>query len=164
MRRAGRAGDRRGRVVEVERPAGRVAMSLVQELERRTDGVFRWTGEGDPERDATGAGWRFVVLDSSDAADRDSFFSVCADAFDLPVAAVRSWDTLDLCLRGLDLGEPDGLLVMWQGWQQLADTDPDAFDCALEVFRDACVAWEDDDLPGAVLLVGDGPDTDLPEL
>ena len=139
-------------------------MSLVQELQRRTDGVFRWGGEGDPELDATKAGWRFVLLDSSGADERDAFLEACADAFDLPAAAVDSWEVLDLYLRGLDLGEPDGLLVLWQGWQVLAESDPDAFDCALEVFRDACVAWEDDDMPGAVLLAGDGPDTDLPEL
>ena len=35
---------------------------------------------------------------------------------------------------------------------------------AIEVLRDACVAWKDDEVPGAVVLVGPGPETDLPEV
>ena len=139
-------------------------MSLVRQREGRTDGVFRWSGGGDPELDALRAGWRFVLLDSTGADERHPFLEACAEAFDLPRRVVESWEGLDLCLRGLDLDEPAGLLVLWQGWQSLAESDPDAFDCALEVFRDACVAWDDDEIPGAVLLVGDGPETDLPEV
>ena len=88
------------------------------------------------------------------------FLAVCREAFDLPAAVVR-WEQLDGCLRSLDL-EDEGLLVVWDGWASLADGDPDTFEMAVEVFQDACVSWRDDEVPGSVLLVGDGPETDLP--
>lgn len=139
-------------------------MSLAQLLSGATHGVFRATRRIDAEARADRAGWRYVLLDTSNARDRDEFLECCAESFDLPRAFADNWEGLDACLRGLDLDEPDGLLVVWQGWSVLAETDPDAFDCALEVFKDACVAWHDDEVPGAVLLVGTGPETDLPEL
>ena len=139
-------------------------MSLAQLLSGATHGVFRATRRIDAEAKADKAGWRYVLLDSSTARDRDEFLECCAEAFDLPLSVAGNWEGLDACLRGLDLDEPEGLLVVWQGWSVLAESDPDAFDVALEVFNDACVAWHDDEVPGAVLLVGDGPDTGLAEL
>ena len=139
-------------------------MSLAGLLSGSSHGVFRCEDQLDAERPADRAGWRYVLLDSSQAADRNDFLDCCADAFDLPRSVAGSWEGLDRCLRGLDFGEPTGLLVVWHGWAVLAEGDPDAFDCALEVFRDACVAWHDDEVPGAVVLVGSGPETDLPDL
>ncbi len=145
--------------------------SLAGVLSGERHGVFRWTDGARrgvsldaAESSAERVGWRSVLLDSSQAPDKLAFLDVCAEAFDLPPWFGRNWDALDECMRGLDLDEPAGLLVLWKGWASLAEGDADAFDCALEVFRDACVAWDDDEVPGAVLLVGDGPDTDLPDL
>jgi Barstar (barnase inhibitor) len=139
-------------------------MSLSQLLTGAHHGVFRWAGRDDAEGRAERAGWRYLLLDTRDALDRAAFLDCCSDVFDLPRSVVGDWEGLDHGLRSLDLDGPDGLLVVWEGWDSLAEADPDAFDCALEVFRDACVAWHDDEVPGAVLLVGGGPDTDLPEL
>jgi len=145
-------------------------VTIASILRGQSHGVFRWTSgtkagpaqrlEGQVER----AGWRFVLLDTEGATDKAEFLERCAEAFDLPSWFGRNWDALDECLRGLDLDEPTGLLVVWDQWADLADGDPDAFDTAIEVFRDACVAWNDDEVPGAVLLRGAGPETDLPEL
>ena len=139
-------------------------MSLALLLGGSRHGVFRCEDQLDAERSAGRAGWRYVLLDSSPAGERAEFLDCCADAFDLPRSLADSWEGLDQCLRGLDFDEPAGLLVVWHGWAVLAESDPDAFDCALEVFRDACVAWHDDEVPGAVVLVGPGPETDLPDL
>jgi hypothetical protein len=146
-------------------------MTLTQVLSGERHGVFRWThsARADAALDAAEsaantAGWRYVLLDSSAVSDKLGFLDVCAEAFDLPSWFGRNWDALDELMRGLDLDEPAGLLVLWSGWAALAEGDPDAFDCALEVFRDACVAWDDDEVPGAVLLAGEGPETDLPDL
>jgi hypothetical protein len=143
-------------------------VSLSQVFAGELHGVFRWTGhpaaEAAAEQAAEEAGWRYLLLDSGAAQDKAAFMGVCAQAFDLPAWFGANWDALDECLRALDLEEPAGLLVVWQGWAGLADGDADAFDNALEVLRDACVAWHDDEVPSAVLLTGDGPETDLPEL
>ncbi|MCZ3386073.1 MAG: barstar family protein, partial [Actinomycetia bacterium] len=72
-----------------------------------------------------------------------------------------SWDVLDQHLRALDLDEPNGLLVCWESWGAFAEADPDSFEMAIEIFQDACIAWEYDKFQAAVLLVGDGPETDV---
>ena len=69
---------------------------------------------------------------------------------------------LDQHLRALELDEPNGLLLCWESWGTLADADPDCFEMALEVFQDACIAWQADDFQATVLLVGDASETDLP--
>lgn len=139
-------------------------MSLAQVLSGDRHGVFHWAGRADAERRADEQGWRYVLLETSEATDKESFLDRCVEAFDLPSWSGRSWEGLDECLRSLDLEEPEGLLVVWEGWATLAEQDPDSFEVVIEVFHDACVAWKDDEVPGAILLKGAGPETDLPEL
>jgi hypothetical protein len=127
-------------------------------------GVLRHEGQLDVESAAEDVGWRYVLLDTVSVAEREEFLLRCADAFDLPTRLASSWEGLDLGLRTLDWDDPPGVVVVWQGWSELAEGDPDGFDSAIEVLRDACVAWKDDDVPGAVVLIGQGPETDLPEV
>jgi hypothetical protein len=127
-------------------------------------GVLRYEGPLELESAAEDVGWRYVLLDTVSVGEREEFLLRCAEAFDLPIRLASSWEGLDQGLRGLDWDEPPGVVVVWQGWDELAEGDPDGFDSAIEVLRDACVAWRDDDVPGAVVLVGQGPETDLPEV
>jgi hypothetical protein len=105
--------------------------------------------------------WHTVTLDTSDVEDRDGFVAALSDALDLPVG-IASWDAIDEHLRAIDLDEPNGLLIIWEGWGAVADGDPDTFEMALEVFQDACIAWASDDFQAAVLLVGEASETDVP--
>ena len=140
-----------------------MSLSLVFAGERR--GVFRLEGPTNGLLDqAAEHGWNVIVLDTSGVQDKDGFMAAVDDAFDLPAWFGRNWDALDECLRALDLDDPDGLLVLWQNWDSFAIADPDAFETAVAVFLDATVAWHDDETPGAVVLQGDGPETDLPTL
>ena len=113
-------------------------------------------------REALEHQWHAVTLDTSDVSDREGFVNALSDAFDLSGLGAGSWDVLDQHLRALDLDEPNGLLVCWEGWGTFADADPDSFEMAIEIFQDACIAWQYDKFQAAVLLVGDGPETDLP--
>ncbi|HEX5016412.1 MAG TPA: barstar family protein [Actinomycetes bacterium] len=111
--------------------------------------------------EATDHDWHTVTLDTSDIDDRAGFISALSDALDLSVE-IPSWDVIDEHLRALELDEPNGLLILWEGWGTVADADPDCFEMALEVFQDACIAWQADDFQAAVLLVGEASETDLP--
>lgn len=105
--------------------------------------------------------WHTITLDTSSIDDRDGFIAAMSDAFDLAVDT-PSWEAVDQHLQALELDEPNGLLILWEGWGVVADADPDCFEMALEVFQDACIAWAADDFQAAVLLVGEGSETDLP--
>jgi hypothetical protein len=125
-------------------------------------GVFHLESAGDEiQRLATKGGWHSCVIDTAGVTDREGFMNVIAEALDLPRSLLTSWDALDGCMRALDLDEPDGLLVLWDHWGGFAEADPDAFEMAVEVFQDACVAWRDDEFQGTVLLRGVGPETSL---
>lgn len=137
-------------------------MTLASLTDEGRHGVFHVTGDcRGLEDEARDAGWHVVAIDTSQVSDKPGFMDVVSEAFDLPTWFGRNWDALDECLRALDLDDPEGLLVVWDGWAPFAEADPDAFETSVGVFQDACVAWADDEVAGAVLLRGDGPETDL---
>jgi hypothetical protein len=137
-------------------------VSVREVLSGAATGVFHLDDDVDHTQDAAlDSGWHVVVLDTSDVTDKKGFMAVAADAFGLPESFAQTWEALDGHLRVLDLDDPDGLLVLWHGWGEFAEADPDSFEVAIEVFQDATVAWRDDEFDGAVFLVGDGPETDL---
>ena len=135
----------------------------VQEAFEGRRGVHLLEGEPGPvRREAAEHDWHTVTLDTSGVEDREGFVAALSDAFDLSGLGAGSWDALDQHLRALDLDEPNGLLVCWEGWASFADEDPDSFEMAIEIFQDACIAWQYDNFQAAVVLVGDGPETDVP--
>ena len=100
-------------------------------------GVYRWRtteGASGERSDVEAAGWSFVLLHTAGVTDRTGFLDVCATAFDLPRWFGRSWDALADALGDRSTGSPE--VVLWDGWQQLAAGDPDAFDVALQVFAE----------------------------
>jgi RNAse (barnase) inhibitor barstar len=100
-------------------------------------GVYRWrTADpaADVRADADAAGWSFVLLDTTDVGDKAGFLDVCATAFDLPRWFGRNWDALADSLGDRSTGRPE--VVLWEGWQQLAAGDLDAFDVALQIFAE----------------------------
>lgn len=140
-------------------------MTLASLFDGTSHGVFHvGRSTSTIERRAVRSGWNVLVLDTAGVVDKQGFMDAVAEAFDLPSWFGRNWDALDECLRALDLDDPDGLLVLWDGWAGFAESDPDAFETAVGVFQDACVAWADDEVGGAVLLRGPGPETDLARL
>jgi hypothetical protein len=137
-------------------------LSLSALLDGTRHGVFHLVDcDTSAERRARSAGWHVVTLDTGAVVDKAGLMDAATEAFDLPSWFGRNWDALDESLRALDLDDPDGLLVLWDGWAAFAESDPDAFETAVGVFQDACVAWADDEVGGAVLLRGSGPETDL---
>lgn len=136
---------------------------IVQEAFDGRRGVHLLDGEAGPvRREAAEHDWHTITLDTVDVDDRDGFVAALSDAIDLFDLGEVSWEVLDQRLRALDLDEPNGLLLCWEGWGSFADADPDSFEMAIEIFQDACIAWQQDNFQAAVLLIGDGPETDVP--
>ncbi len=96
--------------------------------------------------------WRTVDLDSDEADGKDGFLQACSDAFALPEWFGMNWDALEECLIDLDLTGCAGVLVVWQGWADFAESDPDAMATALDVLAAVVDGWSDDGMPGCILV------------
>jgi hypothetical protein len=131
----------------------------------RLDGVRRTQAPVDElEAAAEELGWRCVVLDSGEVETKEAFLELCAESFALPEWFGMNWDALEECLGDLDLGEDEGVAVIWSGWGELAEAAAPEFAIAVDIFAGAVRGWHRDGVAGGVLLVGEGPDVDVDEL
>ena len=112
-------------------------------------------------------GWASVLIDVSEGSGRAEFFETCAAAFGFPEYFGHNWDAFEECLESQefeeveDLDDADGLLILWSGWGELAESEPDQFAVAIDVFRDVLAVWEESDLDARVVLIGEGPELTL---
>jgi RNAse (barnase) inhibitor barstar len=100
-------------------------------------GVYRWQSDRTTEQarlDVVGAGWDFVLLDTTAIHDKTGFLDLCATAFDLPRWFGRNWDALADSLSDRSTGEPE--IVLWAGLQHLLEHDHDTVDVALQIFTE----------------------------
>lgn len=147
-------------------------MSDMTEIPRRLRkgtlrGLWRWESDADPELiEQAGAklSWHTEVLDTEEATDKEGFLQACSDTFSLPSWFGMNWDALLDCLSSLDVGEAEGILIAWTGWQNFAEADSEEFYVALDVLRDTTTRWESDGVPGAIVVVGEGPSFGLKSL
>lgn len=107
------------------------------------------------------AGWAFCHLDSWTVEDQESFLKAAAASCSLPDTA-DSFDSFAQELDGVSGGDRRGLVLLWDGWSPLARHDEGAFTSALGAFGKR--ARSDANGKFAVLLRGDGPSIDVPEL
>lgn len=126
-------------------------------------GLHRWPHEvprAVAEREALEAGWQVATLSTAEVSDKAGFLRETARAFAFPGWFGLNWDALDESLGDLEIQQ--GMLVLWEGWGELAQRDPGTFEVALDVLRQRA---QDPRLPPfAVLLMGGGPDQELPLL
>ncbi|TCO35192.1 barstar (barnase inhibitor) [Kribbella steppae] len=104
-------------------------------------GIYRWQSDAGAEqvrRDVAGAGWDFVLLDTSEIHDKSAFLDLCATAFDLPRWFGRNWDALADSLSDRSTGEPE--IVLWTGLHHLLEHDHDTVDVALQIFAEDTTA------------------------
>jgi hypothetical protein len=126
-------------------------------------GVTRWAADVPLSalEDATAElGRRCVLLDGNDVEDKHDFLRLCDMAFALPEWFGHNWDALEECLADLD--EPAGVVVIGSDCALFAESEPDEYATALDVFNDTARTLGLDGTPFAVLLIGDdGEDVDL---
>ena len=108
------------------------------------------------------AGWKFVYLDGWTVEDKESFLKSAVHALELDDDRGVSFDALSDCLADVDTRDQQGVVLLWDGWSPLARHDEQAFKVALSVLGGRANA--DRGCPFAVLLRGEGPPIDLPEL
>jgi len=108
------------------------------------------------------AGWTFVYLDGWTVEDKAAFLKAAAAAFDFPADFGDNFDALSDALGDVTAGDHEGVVVLWDGWAPLARADEQAFSVSLSCLGGRVNA----DRGGkfAVLLRGEGPPIDLPEL
>ena|GEM_PF-445521 len=151
---------------------GRGSVDGLRELLTRAvpAGIYRWQAPGSTRRSdvdaaAASAGWRLYWLAGQQVTDADEFLLLCAQTFGFPDWLGHDWDALHDCLTDLTWEDPAaGHLVVYAGWQGLAQEEPDSFATALEIFTAAADLWQDTDTPMAILLpVTASPDASQPD-
>jgi hypothetical protein len=108
------------------------------------------------------AGWKFVYLDGWTIEDKGSFLKATSAAFGFPDHFGENFDALSDCLSEVESGDAEGVVLLWDGWSPFARKDEQAFHVALSVLGGRANAERG--CPFAVLLRGEGPRIDLPEL
>lgn len=133
-------------------------------------GVYRWPVPGSTRRSdvddaAAKADWGLYWLAGQEVTDKQEFLQLCADTFALPDWFGYDWDALYDCLTDLTWENPSaGHLVVYAGWQALAQEEPESFAAVLEIFKQAVVLWQDSPTPMAVLLPVTGREDAPPDL
>ena len=124
--------------------------------------VYQWHSAApvpDVQHAVEHAGWCFRYLDGWTVEDRSTFLKAAVASLELPDA--ESVDGLSAGLEQIQCGD-HGMVLLWEGWSPLARADRATFDEVLTMLRRRA----DDAAPGklAVILRGEGPELDLPEL
>ncbi len=126
--------------------------------------VYQWhsaASVGDVQHAVEKAGWAFRYLDGWTVEDKESFLKATAAALDFPEYFGQNLDALADSLDDLEPGD-HGLVLLWDGWSPLARHDEKTFRKVMRVFEKRCGSDRKGKL--AVILRGEGPDLDVPEL
>ena len=100
------------------------------------------------------AEFAIAVLDGTDAATRSGFFQAIACALDFPDYFGRNWDAVYDCLTDFNWLPAAGYVLVLDGFDQFATNEPEQWNIALKVLRDACAFWQPLSRSMLVLLYG----------
>ena len=107
------------------------------------------------------AGRIVVILDLDGVTDKAGLMDRCARDLALPDWFGRNWDALADCLADPALwpegSEERGLLVVVRGWRTYAETRPEEWQVAEEIFAEAT-----DRGPGLFVTLGLGASSERP--
>lgn len=127
--------------------------------------IYQWHSAAhvnDVQHAVEHAGWKFAYLDGWTIEDKEAFLDATAKTLDFPEDFGKNFDALSDSLSDVTPGDANGVVLMWDGWSPLARHDEQAFSVALSVFGGRV----NDSKGGkfAVVLRGEGPPIDVPEL
>lgn len=118
----------------------------------RRPGVYRWDAGALPGTAAASlarGGRPVAVLDGRFALDKAGFLDEVALALHFPAHFGRNWDAMVDCLRDVE----HGTVLIWDRAGELALLDPDAYETALDILREAAT----DDLTTLLRGAPSGP-------
>jgi Barstar (barnase inhibitor) len=133
-------------------------------------GLFLWSVPGSTRRSdvvdaATKAGWRPFWLAGQAVTDAGTFLEMAAEGLEFPDWFGHDWDALADCLTDLTwTTSMAGYLIVYAGWQALAQEDPEGFAMVMEVLTEAVDLWRDTETPMTMLLPTSGDEEFVPEL
>jgi RNAse (barnase) inhibitor barstar len=138
--------------------------SLGTLLDSGESGLFLLEGLGDSDTEmvalqARARGYQFLNLDCRAVGDKAALMQAARQAFELPAYFGENWDALTDCL--MDLSWLSGLrwVLLASGLQRLWAQDPESYHTTLEILREVCAFWEEQERPFMVLLREDcGPE------
>lgn len=108
------------------------------------------------------AHWNFVNLDGWAVEDKTTFLKAITAAFAFSDNLADNFDALSDSLAEVSVGDSEGIVMLWDGWGPLARADQQVFSVALSVLGGRVNAERGGKF--AVLLRGEGPTIDVPEL
>ena len=130
--------------------------------EHNPPSVYQWHSAApvpDVQHAVEHAGWTFRYLDGWTVEDRATFLKAAGACLDL--ADCESAEELSSSLADIEIGGR-GLVMLWDGWSPLARSDNGVFEEVIEALRQRAHSAGAAKL--AVILRGEGPELDLPEL
>jgi hypothetical protein len=132
---------------------------------RRPADVYQWHGAAsaaDVRHAVEHAGWRFAHLDGWGLEETPAVLAAAMRAIDAKDDREPSFDVLSDALDDVDAPGREGVVLLWDGWSPWARQEEQAFRVALSVLGGRTNAERG--CPFAVLLRGEGPHIDVPEL
>ena len=95
-----------------------------------------------------------VVLDGATASSLAGFFQELARALRFPDYFGHNWDAVYDCLTDLHWLPAAGYVLVLDGFDHLARSEPGQWDIGLKVLREACAFWQPLSRSMVVLLYG----------
>jgi RNAse (barnase) inhibitor barstar len=101
------------------------------------------------------SGFAVVALDGAAAGSRTGFFQEISHALRFPAYFGRNWDAVYDCLTDPSwLPTAAGYVLVLDGFDQFATDEPEQWNIALKVLREACAFWQPLTRPMCALLYG----------
>ncbi len=120
-------------------------------------GVYLLKGESpvaELEELATQRGYRFFHLKGEDVKNKTQFLAVAAETFKFPEYFGHNWDSFEECINDMSWHDAKGFVILFEQFEQLADSSPGDFETALGIFRDAAQTWKDEGKAWYMVLRG----------
>lgn len=87
--------------------------------------------------------FRLFRIDGRRVTDKAGFLRAVARTLEFPDYFGENWDALEECLTDLEWVRASGFVVYLEHLDEFAESSPDDFDAALEIFATAADYWDD---------------------